>query len=52
MSTLTLAHGGTVGLIFEVGFLAVPIIVFTVMAVVSGRRRAREDEGAEPEAQG
>ena len=43
MRTLTLAHGGTVGLIFELGFLAVPILVFTVMAVVSGKRKAREE---------
>lgn len=48
MTTVTLAHGGTVGLIFEVGFLAVPILVFTVMAVVSSRRAKRE-EGQEPE---
>ena len=50
MSTLTLAHGGAVGLIFEIGFLAVPIVLFTVMAVVSGRRRARQ-EAAEQEGQ-
>jgi hypothetical protein len=48
VSTLTLAHGGTAGLIFEIGFLAVPILVFTVMAVVSSRR-ARREEGQEPE---
>jgi hypothetical protein len=48
VTTMTLAHGGTVGLIFEVGFLAVPILVFTVMAVVSSRRAKRE-EGQEPE---
>ena len=47
--TLTLAHGGTVGLIFEIGFLAVPVLVFTVMAVVSSRRRKREDSEAEAE---
>ena len=45
MSVLTLAHGGTAGLIFEIGFLAVPVIVFTVMAVVSSRRRREEDAG-------
>lgn len=48
MSTSTLAHGGAVGLIFEVGFLAVPVLVFTVMAIVSSRR-ARREEGQEPE---
>ncbi len=48
MTTLTLAHGGTAGLIFEVGFLAVPILVFTVMAVVSSRR-AKRDEAQDPE---
>ena len=48
MSTLTLAHGGTAGLLFEVGFLAVPVLVFTVMAVVSSRR-SRAEEGDEPE---
>ena len=46
MTTLTLAHGGTAGLIFEIAFLAVPVIVFTVMAVVSSRKRkAAEAEG-------
>lgn len=50
MTTLTLAHGGTAGLIFELGFLAVPVLVFTVMAVVSGRRRRdREEAGTDPE---
>lgn len=48
MTTLTLGHGGTVGLIFEIGFLAVPVLVFTVMAVVSSRR-SRDAEGDEPE---
>lgn len=54
MSTLVLGHGGTAGLIFEIGFLAVPVLVFAVMAVVSGRRRAAEDEdpaGDDPEAE-
>ncbi|HEX2699534.1 MAG TPA: hypothetical protein VHM89_04935 [Acidimicrobiales bacterium] len=52
MSTLTFAHGGTAGLIFEIGFLAVPILVFTVMAVVSSRRSRAEEEREEPEAGG
>ena len=43
--TLVLAHGGTVGLVFEIAFLAVPVVVFTVMAVVSSRRRKDEDAG-------
>ena len=48
MSTLMLAHGGTVGLIFEVGFLAVPVLVFTFMARAARRREERE-EGTDPE---
>jgi hypothetical protein len=44
MSTPVLSHGGTAGLIFEIGFLAVPVLVFAVMAVVSGRRRASQDD--------
>ena len=47
MSKLLLAHGGTAGLVFEIGFLAVPVVVFTVLAVVSSRRRRREEEGEE-----
>jgi hypothetical protein len=46
--TLTLAHGGTAGLIFEIAFLAVPVLVFTVMGVMSSRR-ARREKGEEPE---
>lgn len=49
MSMLVLGHGGTTGLIFEIGFLAVPVLVFTVMAVVSGRRRATKDEDPDAE---
>lgn len=45
---MLLAHGGTAGLIAEVGFLAVPVAVFTVMAVVA-RRRERAGEAVEPE---
>lgn len=41
--TLTLAHGGTAGLIFELGFLALPILIFTVMAVVSSKKRHRRE---------
>ena len=51
MHALTLAHGGTVGLIFELGFLAVPILIFTVMAVVSSKKRTRreaEEQGGAP----
>ena len=50
MSVLTLAHGGTAGLIFEIGFLAVPVVVFTVMAIVSARRRKAEEAEGEAEA--
>lgn len=46
MENLVLAHGGAAGLIFEIGFLAVPVVVFTVMAVVSSRRRRAEEEAA------
>lgn len=49
MPTLLLGHGGTAGLIFEIGFLALPVVVFTVLAVVSSRRRRREEDEA-PEA--
>ena len=47
VTMLLLGHGGTVGLIFEIGFLALPVVVFTVLAVVSSRRRRREEAGAE-----
>lgn len=47
MTTLTLAHGGTAGLVLELAFVAVPVLVFVVMAVVSSRRakaaEAREE---------
>ena len=35
---LTMAHGGTAGLVLELAFVAVPILVFVVMAVVASRR--------------
>lgn len=38
MTTLTMAHGGTAGLVLELAFVAVPILVFVVMAVVASRR--------------
>jgi hypothetical protein len=47
VTMLLLGHGGTAGLIFEIGFLALPVVVFTVLAVVSSRRRRREEAGAE-----
>lgn len=37
-----LAHGGAVGAAFEIGFVLIPIIVFTVLARVSKRRQERE----------
>ncbi|MGQ0520928.1 MAG: hypothetical protein ACT4PX_07250 [Actinomycetota bacterium] len=49
MRNLVFAHGGTAGLIFEIGFLAVPVVVFTVMAVVSARRRRAEEAEAAQE---
>lgn len=51
MPKLLLAHGGTAGLVFEIAFLAVPVIVFTVMAVVSSRRKDADDPppGDQPE---
>ncbi|MGH9164441.1 MAG: hypothetical protein ACRDZW_02865 [Acidimicrobiales bacterium] len=45
MPTLMLAHGGTVGLIFEIGFLAVPVLVFTLMALLARRREDGADGG-------
>ena len=47
MSEMLLAHGGTAGLFFEIAFLALPIVVFSAMAVISGRRRRAAD--AEPD---
>lgn len=46
-----LAHGGAAGLFFEIAFVAAPVVVFAVMAVVSGRRRRRDADrpGPEPE---
>ena len=41
-----LAHGGTAGLVFELLFLAVPVLLFTVMAVVASRRSRRADPEA------
>lgn len=47
---MLLAHGGTAGLLFEIAFLAVPVVVFSVMAILSGRRRRAAD--AEPDEAG
>ena len=49
MPDVLLAHGGTAGLFFEIAFLAVPVLVFSVMAVVSSRRR--RDDDVEPDAE-
>lgn len=38
VTTLTLAHGGTTGLLLEIAFVAVPLLLFVVLAVVAGRR--------------
>jgi len=43
VTTLTLAHGGTAGLVLEIAFVAVPILVFVVMAVVASRRAKAAD---------
>lgn len=42
-----LAHGGAAGLALEIGLLVVPIVVFVILAVWSGRRN-RAAEEAEP----
>jgi hypothetical protein len=47
--SLTLAHGGAAGLVFEAVFLAVPVLVFAVMALIARRRRNGDDEGEEEE---
>ena len=52
MTTLTLAHGGTAGLLLEVAFVAVPVLAFVVLAVVAGRRakaaERRPGDGGDP----
>lgn len=53
---LVLAHGGTTGLVLEVSFFLVPIILFAVLAWWSGRRNraqdAIEEAGSGPEEPG
>ena len=44
VTTLTLGHGGTAGLLLEIAFVAVPVLSFVVLAVVAGRR-AKAGEG-------
>jgi hypothetical protein len=45
-----LAHGGAVGLAFEIGFLVLPIVVFALLAWWSGKRaKAGEDAGGPKE---
>ena len=39
-----LAHGGALGAAFEIGFVLVPIIVFTILARASKRRLRQEQE--------
>lgn len=48
MTTLTLAHGGTAGLILELAFVAVPILIFVALAVVASRREKAKQAGREP----
>lgn len=40
------AHGGTVGLALEIAFFAVPLLVFAVLAMWSGRKN-REESGTD-----
>jgi len=49
MTTLTIAHGGTVGLLLELAFVAVPILAFVAMAVVASRRARRSESGRDVE---
>jgi hypothetical protein len=44
---VTIAHGGTAGLVFELSFLVVPVLLFTVLAVVSSRRSKRTESPEE-----
>jgi hypothetical protein len=46
---LMLAHGGAAGAAFEAAFLAVPVLVFGVMALIARRKRDTGDEGEEEE---
>ncbi len=46
---VTLAHGGSAGLALEIGFLAVPVVIFAVMAVVSSRRKRSESRSTDRE---
>ncbi|MFP5377558.1 MAG: hypothetical protein ACLGIO_12365 [Acidimicrobiia bacterium] len=46
MTTLTLGHGGTAGLLLEIAFVAVPVLSFVVLAVVAGRRAKGEGRQA------
>lgn len=44
-----LAHGGRAGAAFEAAFLAVPVLVFAVMALIARRRRREGEDEAEEE---
>lgn len=48
MTHALLAHGGTVGLVFEIGFLALPIAVFATLAWWSGRKNKARAEASPP----
>jgi len=41
--SLMLAHGGAAGAAFEAAFLAVPMLVFGVMALIARRKRDAGD---------
>lgn len=49
--SMLLAHGGSAGLILEIGVVAAPVVVFAVMAVVAGRNRSRQRGRSDPEDQ-
>ncbi|MDP8975235.1 MAG: hypothetical protein M3N28_02495 [Actinomycetota bacterium] len=52
MTSLVLAHGGTAGLAFEAAFLAVPVVVFAILALISRRRsdnRSEDEDEDQPE---
>ena len=42
MTSLVLAHGGTAGLVFELLFVLVPVLVFGTLALLARRRRGAE----------
>ena len=51
MPEMLLAHGGSAGLFFEIAFVAAPLLLFAVMAVMTGRRRRRHEDNTDPPAE-